>query len=215
MTKPFMDEECRTLKNLPCAFSNRGITIYLNILCQISDRPDLGPILHVVPGTLTLASGRTYSMAQDGDRTHTTAVYRTASKPDYPLLESLPTEAYTNSEQLSVRLSIRETITGLFIRLNFKRENKSMCWLGPVDLICRLAQASNWISCPRSGCNLLELLVPRVLVTDSTETDKIDVSRSKGSAVVIRQVHGSPLARCLMVAHLAGLSIAGSDSLIL
>ena len=187
----FRQETRSASSNIPPVFSAHGMTFYLGILQDLSNNPGAAATLHVVPGTMTLDSGRTYAIARDSLCSGSVGY----SVINYQALSSLPSPTDTGSAELVAELAVQETLGELCIEFCFTRANKPLCSMGVAELVDRLARVSFLVHYPRRRC--IDLKAPLTSVYTVDGEGKVDPQTdvSSGRLVVIRRLQGNLVAR--------------------
>ena len=180
--------------NTPSAFSANGMTFYLDILRQLSDSPGTAALLHAVPGNMSLASNRVYTVAKDSPPADNVEDQVINYKP----LSTLPSTPIDTSEMdLHAELMITESPRDISVQFCFSRAGRLLCSMGPSTLVDRLARASFSVCCPRHQCPRLQRPLNSVFTADGEGRVDARVDVDSGRLVVVRRHQGNILARCI------------------
>ena len=177
----------------PAAYSANGMTFYLDVLREFSDRPGAAAMLHIVPGDIVLESGRTYNIIRDSDRSGEIKHQATNHQP----LSSLPLSSDTSSAELAVKLVVKESIVGLYVEFCFTLAGKPLCSIGPTDLLHNFARVASSIECPRYQCCELDTPFNSIFTVDGEGMVDPKADVEAGRLVVIRRLQGNPIARSI------------------
>ena len=175
------------------AFTIHGITFYLDILREFSDIPGHAGVMHVVPGAITLESGRIYSKSRDLNL----AGCITYEATNYQSLSSLPSSKDTSNLDLDRNLVVKEHVRELSIGFHFTRAGKCIYAIGVTELIGCLAKLSYTVYCPRPVCKRLREPLTSVFTADGEGLVNAEADATAKRFVVIRQLHGNATARCV------------------
>lgn len=209
--------------SLPAAYSANGMTFYLDILREFSDRPETAAMLHVVPGTIALASGRTYHMVGNSVRKYEIEEPVTNYQPLLSLPPPTPLLKQNGDGGLAVNLVVVETIRGAHVhflftttRGNNNRDKQFLCSIGPTELLRNIASASYSVSCHRDRRLCIELEQPFTSIYTAEGEGKVDTKTDfdAGRLVVIRRfVQGAadPIARCIALCQLTSSVSTGYE----
>ena len=207
---------------LPAAYSANGMTFYLDILRELTDCPDTAAMLHVVPGTINLDSGRSYDMISDTGRAY---VVEEAVTNYQPLLSLPPPTAPLSSigdGAPSANLVVVENIRGAGVQFRFtttssnNRDKKFLCSIGPTELLRNVAQASYSVPCHRDQRPCIELEPPFTSICTAEGEGKVDMKGDfeAGRLVVIRRFapgSAEPIARCIALCQLTSSGSSGHE----
>ena len=181
--------------NAPPVFSAHGMTFYLDILRELSDRPEIAGSLHVVPGNITLQSNQVYTMVRDPPPSDSMQHKVTNYKAFLLVTQLEPIDI--SSAGLEAKLMKLESVGALAIKFSFSKASTHIYYLGPTDLTNRLARSSYSVFCPRhlrrpSGNPLSSVFT---VLGEGIVNPKEDTEA--GRLVIVRQLHGNVVARCL------------------
>lgn len=193
---------------VPAAYSANGMTIYLDLLREFSDSPGAAAMVHVVPGSLGLESGRTYSIARDSHCSREVKYQVT----NYQTQSSLPLSMDTSSAELAVNLVVQESIAGLFVEFFFTLANKPLCSLGPTELLHNLAHMSYSVECSRYQCRELNTPLDSVYTVDGEGKVDPKADVEAGRLIVIRRLQDNPIARSVALNQVATFPEDNCDS---
>ncbi|KAL9119649.1 MAG: hypothetical protein Q9187_003797 [Circinaria calcarea] len=192
---------------VPPVFSAHGMTFYLDILRELSDRPGAAAILHVVPGNMVLESGRIYTIARDSPPAGCVKYQATNCK----LSSSLPSPADTSNSELIGKLAVKESMRALSIEFCFTRSGMPLCSIGPADLVDRLARVSFSVHCPRRRCPDIKAPLTSIFTVDGEGKVDPEADVDSGRLVVIRRLQGNLIARCISLCQNAKYATISRD----
>ena len=190
-----------TATDTPPVFHAHGMTFYLDILRELSDCPGDVEVLHAVPGCITLQSNRVYGLAKDqpptgGLKDQVTTYTSLSSLSDLQLLDS-------SSPGLAAKLTLTENVGFLALEFCFSKAETSLCGIGPAELANRLARSSYSVFCPRRLCHSIGQNLSSVYTVEGEGKVDAELDHEANRLVVIRQMHGNKLARCISMFQVA------------
>ena len=169
------------------------MTLYLDVLRELSEQSKTAAMPHVVPGNMVLESGRMYTTAKDSPPAGGIDYDATNHQACIPL----PSPVDTSSTDLNVKLTIEASTRELTIHFRFFRAGRSLCSIGPANLVDRLARASFSVYCPRRRCLNLAAPLTSVFTLEGEGRVYPEVDLDAGRLVIIRQLQGNSITRCL------------------
>lgn len=181
------------------AYTAGGLTFYLDILRNFSDRPGDAALVHMIPGAIMLQNGRTYNNCTD-------LGFSKISVPDahnYQPLHRLPPEppCVGSAPDLQVKIIAKENLNGLELGFSFSSgSDGTLLTIGPMALIGRMSSLSYKVRCSRDACGR-QLEDGRPLASTFT-VDGEGLVNPKGDVeagrlVVVRRLESNPIARCI------------------
>ena len=173
------------------AFSSRGLCFIRSTLIDITDRPDQSKILQIIPGVIELRSGTQYQRVIDAPKT--SFGY---DAENYQDITDLTTHKNTASGSLKTELIVQETLEKLLISFRFS-SSKGEIFLGPAELSDSILRSVGDVYCRQKHCEILAPPFPTVSSLDGEGAAYATDDRNAGRSIVIRQLAGNPLARCL------------------
>ena len=198
------------------ALSVRGMCFYLDILSEISDRPEQLALLHVMPGCIETASGCTYSQLVDGVNEDISGT-RPGPRPSMVSREfrksyfASMVQSFvsvkgdlaldTGSQKLKVSLVIHESIDHLYANFRICGEG-GVSEVGISTLCDAMLSSSGLVHCTRNRCPLLD----RVDGIYAVDGEGNLPEEPRDGEIFVYRLSGNTLARCVAV-------LAGGDGL--
>lgn len=189
------DEDRRDgrLNDLPPAVVVQGLCFFVDTFEKISDRPELGKFLRVLPGTIEGKSGAHFDIIEEENMEfHNEYEDETVSESrDYAELN----DRYDTPMQ--VQILARETLKDITINFQFSSPRGTI-YTGPMALKLALLRSVGLICCHCQDCEPLHAPDTSFsLVREGFVYPKEDIEA--GRTMVIRRLAGNTIARCLSV----------------
>ena len=198
-------------RDLPPAFSHKGMTFNLDILREFSDQAVPEAILHVVPGTLSLESGHRYSLVQDSPSAGRLLYQATNHQP----LSNLPhTLEDIGSEDLGVNLAVTEKAKELLIEYCFTRAIQLQCSTGITELVGKLVALSTSRRCTSFHRDTwYDPSQLSLFTVDGEGRVDPDSDKAAGRQIVIRRLERNMVARCMALQQYKELYVDRRDTI--
>ncbi|KAF5655284.1 hypothetical protein F25303_692 [Fusarium sp. NRRL 25303] len=182
-------------------------------LREVSDRPENAMTLHVIPGVIQTKAGRKYSFITDRtgpmpdgllgfDWIDNFSYQRTVEYSiDYQasIIEALGgnitipvLDMDTGSSDLSVKLFVEESTSGLLVDLHFI-SNAGTCRVGAYAMLKEIIENSGLVQCTHRDCPRMDQINCNVSIADGEGS----MPENLQPRIYLRRLAGNPLARCV------------------
>ena len=190
LTRSHLGDGCMAF--VPLAQVASGVSIFMDTLIEISDRPETRRFLHILPGTIEAPSGTHFSLMQDG-----------TSMNIYPDDESKPIQDFAslrkkNTTPMKSRLLVQETLSELTATIEFSGP-KGNILKGPMALQVAIFRSVGLVECTGRGCKPITIPSSPEFIFGDGITATREVTSPQGK-VKLRTLSENMLARCISVA---------------
>ena len=187
------DNRSFTPEDIPAAIVTNGLCFFVDTLQKISDRPDSCVMVHIIPGTIQGQSGGHYEILHDTTDQEMLETY--LEEDSYPL-DDLASLQSINERHMQVDLVATEGLRRVSASLKISSD-RGTAHVGPMYLKKALLESVGLIECKGQDCAPLK--ASRSSIRTVRGEGLVTPQQEKSKCVVIRQLTGSVVGRCLSV----------------